>query len=331
VRRAINRGYSLLELLVALAIGSFLILGSFRLLAHVRSLYTVNEAVARLQENARFALDALESDLRLSGYLGPATAGSATDEASLAPALEPTGLSIANDCGDGWALSLHQRLDASNNRYGLDCAPYRNRPPSGSDTIVIRRAGSAPVTSRTAGTLYVATAPFRRPIAFAGTILPASVTAEPRQVHPVVVNAYYVSPTSTLSGGDVEIPSLRMKTLQGGASGPRIVDQEVLPGVEDLQVMLGVDTDAPGTEGHGIVSRYVHPDDPVLDPSNAMASDVRIVAVRVWIRVRSEHPEPGYQDTSRYRYADTDLPPPNDGHRRLAVSRTVALRNPVRP
>jgi hypothetical protein len=101
--------------------------------------------------------------------------------------------------------------------------------------------------------------------------------------------------------------------------------------VEDLQVMLGVDTDAPGTEGHGIVSRYVHPDDPVLDPSNGMASDVRIVAVRVWIRVRSEHPEPGYQDTSRYRYADTDLPPPNDGHRRLVVSRTVALRNPVRP
>jgi type IV pilus assembly protein PilW len=331
VRHLRHSGYSLLELLVALVIGSFLILGSFRLLEHVRSLYTVNEAVARLQENARFALDALETDLRSSGYLGLSTAPFAADQTQIAPVVEPAGLSVANDCGDDWTLSLHRSLEASNNRYDLGCAPYRNRPPSESDVIIIRRAESMPVTSRTAGTLYAATAPFAAPVIFQGTAMPASVSAHETQTHPISVRAWYVSPTSTLSGGEFEIPSLRMKVLQGGASGPRIVDQEVLPGVEDLQVMFGVDTDAPGADGHGVINRYVHPDHPVLDPSNSPASEVRIVAARVWIRVRSESPEPGYYDATRYRYADADFLPPNDGYRRLVMSRTVAMRNVVRP
>ncbi len=331
MRCAIDSGYSLLELVVALAIGSLLILGSFRLLEHVRSLYSVNEAVARLQENARFALDALEADLRLSGYLGLSTAVFAADQTMMAPIIEPTGLAVGNDCGEDWTLSLHRSLEASNNRYDLGCAPYRNRQPTESDTIVIRRADSLPVTNRTAGTLYVATAPFASPIVFEGTALPPSVSANETQIHPISVRAFYVSPTSTLTGGDFEIPSLRMKILQGGASGPRIVDQEVLPGVEDLQVMFGVDTDAPGADGHGVINRYVHPDHPVLDPSNSAAAWVQILAARVWIRVRSERPEPGYHDATRYRYADADFLPPNDGYRRLVASRTVAMRNMVRP
>ena len=56
-----------------------------------------------------------------------------------------------------------------------------------------------------------------------------------------------MSRDSTISEADNPVPSLRVKTLTGGSRGPRVVDQEVLPGVEDLQIRLGVDTDSPGS------------------------------------------------------------------------------------
>ena len=46
-----QRGFSLVELMVALTIGSFLIIGAVTVYVQSRNSYTVNETVARLQEN----------------------------------------------------------------------------------------------------------------------------------------------------------------------------------------------------------------------------------------------------------------------------------------
>lgn len=326
----VQRGITLIELLVALAVGSFLILGSINLVTHARTTFAANEAVARLQENARFALDVLESDLLLAGYAGPVGALSAEHHAALTPVSHPAGIAVANDCGPDWAVSLQRALEATNNRYDLGCAPYRNRGQPGADTLVVRRADAAAATARAAHTLYIASAPFTRPVVFVGPALPPAMDLASVQVHPLIVSGYYVSPTSTLSEGGRDVPSLRMKTLQAGASGPRIVDQEVLPGVEDFQVEFGIDTDAPGTPGHGAVNRYVNPEDPMLQPSLPAPSDVRIAVIRIWIRVRAEQPEPGFVDNTHYRYADRRTAPPNDAYRRLVATRTIKLRNPVR-
>ena len=56
--------------MVALSINSFLMLGAVTVLMHSRTTFRVIESVSRLQENARFALDALEPDIRMAGYFG---------------------------------------------------------------------------------------------------------------------------------------------------------------------------------------------------------------------------------------------------------------------
>lgn len=65
-----DRGMTLIELLVALTIGLFIVGGLVVLLTSSKTNYEVQSYSARLQENARFAMQFLGYDLRLSGYTG---------------------------------------------------------------------------------------------------------------------------------------------------------------------------------------------------------------------------------------------------------------------
>ena len=63
-------GISLIELMVALAIGSLLMLGLVQVFAASRSAYITAEGMGRVQENARFAMDYLQRDIRMAGHFG---------------------------------------------------------------------------------------------------------------------------------------------------------------------------------------------------------------------------------------------------------------------
>lgn len=63
-------GVTLIELMVALAIGSLLLLGVVQVFSASRSAYMTAEGMGRVQENARFAIDFLQRDIRLAGHFG---------------------------------------------------------------------------------------------------------------------------------------------------------------------------------------------------------------------------------------------------------------------
>lgn len=65
-----QRGLSLIELLVALGLGAFLILGVVNVFLSNKESSQVEQSLARLQENGRIALDLITADLRDSGYIG---------------------------------------------------------------------------------------------------------------------------------------------------------------------------------------------------------------------------------------------------------------------
>lgn len=67
-RRA--RGLSLIELMVALTIGTLLMLGLVEVFTASRTAYQLATAVGRAQENGRFALDFLTRDIRMAGHAG---------------------------------------------------------------------------------------------------------------------------------------------------------------------------------------------------------------------------------------------------------------------
>lgn len=65
-----ERGLSLIELMIALAIGSLLILALVEVFAASRTAYQLSAGLARTQENGRFAIDILQRDLRMAGHAG---------------------------------------------------------------------------------------------------------------------------------------------------------------------------------------------------------------------------------------------------------------------
>lgn len=69
-RFARHLGVSLIELMVALAIGTVLVLGLVQVFAASRAAYQMSEGMARVQENARFAMDFLQRDIRMAGHFG---------------------------------------------------------------------------------------------------------------------------------------------------------------------------------------------------------------------------------------------------------------------
>ncbi|HEL2977445.1 TPA: PilW family protein [Stenotrophomonas maltophilia] len=64
------RGLSLIELMIAMVIGLVLMLGITQIFIASRAASRLSEGAARTQENARFALDFLQRDLRMAGHFG---------------------------------------------------------------------------------------------------------------------------------------------------------------------------------------------------------------------------------------------------------------------
>lgn len=64
-------GLSLVELMVGLALGLILMVGVLQVFLTSRQTYANSEAMARLQDNGRFALDMIAGTARLAGYTDP--------------------------------------------------------------------------------------------------------------------------------------------------------------------------------------------------------------------------------------------------------------------
>lgn len=65
-----SSGVTLIELMVALAIGTILMLGLVQVFAASRAAYSTAEGMSRVQENARFALHFLQREIRMAGHFG---------------------------------------------------------------------------------------------------------------------------------------------------------------------------------------------------------------------------------------------------------------------
>lgn len=310
---------TLIELMVALAIGLFLLLGAMTVYLQSRQTFQVNESVARLQENGRFALDAMEPDIRMGHYWGLTTRTNKIQGRAAPGEMSTLGAAVANDCGDNWSIDLDAGFEATNGSYAWGCAAHGDGAQANSDTLVVRRAAEQATATPVANTLYIQSARFQDSQLFEGPTLPTGYSATTSESHELVVDGYYVSQSSAL--GD-DIPSLRVKRLGTGGAGPEVKDEEVLPGVEDMQVQLGVDTDPFGAPNRGSIDRYVNPGDAIL-----ANPDVQVLAIRIWLRLRAERPEPGFTDDQSYTYADQDIDPPMDGYRRMVVSKTIYIRN----
>ncbi|RMD79283.1 MAG: hypothetical protein D6809_03950, partial [Gammaproteobacteria bacterium] len=150
---------------------------------------------------------------------------------------------------------------------------------------------------------------------------PRTAPAPPARDHRLVARAYFVGDSRGSAGprrcqGHL-IPALVRETL--GALG-RPVAEEVVAGVEQLQLRYGVDLN-----GDGAVDRYLDAGQPPLDDPAGWGV---VRSVRLWVLVRSECPDPFHTDTRTYQMGDAPPYAPADHFHRALYRTTVALRNP---
>ena len=323
-------GLTLVEIMVALAIGSFLIIGALQIYNQSRQAFVVNESIARVQETAQFAMDTIEADLRMASNWGRNSRGLAVEGRALVGDDNPTGMTVPNSatgqCGAAWTYDLARPIDGTDNMYNLGCGSLGGAQVN-SDVVTLRRVTVQPVPLE-AGRIQIQSTRIQGELFESGAVpaafLPVTVhpiTGAPSSAtHNLMVNSYYVSPTSTLIPG---VPTLRRKALTVNGGAPFVIDQEVAPGVENIQLQLGIDVDEDNT-----VDRYVHPGDDIYNPAAAgYVPGARVMTARIWLVVRSVTPEFGLQDNRNYQPGNANIGQMNDGFRRLQISKTILLRN----
>ncbi len=305
-------GMTLIETMVAMTISSVLILGSIQMYAQARSNYRTTESVARMQENLRFSIDLIDEDVRLAGFWGKT--GSAAD-------LRGQG-DVTVTCGGNdvtaWVMRTGTSIAGLQLASNLPLGCQGSNTRANSDVLIVRHAAADQTAIAQNGVVQIQSNGGLGQFFDDGNVPdPASLNG---QIFDVAFNAYYVSNTSKY---DATLPSLHRLSLDGN----QIEDQEIIPGVENMQVRFGIDT-----IGDGQVDMYVDSNDP-------RTAINQIISTQLWLLVRSEQNEAGqgYIDTrGPYQTPDAsglqvgpstnavDYPPT---YRRMALSRTIVLRN----
>ncbi len=326
-------GIGLIELLIAMTLALMLIGAAVTAFIKGREIHAAAETIAQLQETIRYALGVIESDLRMSGYLGLHGRGALIANLD-GPLVDPAGDAVQFDgCAPRWATSLVEPVsgwDQAAGRYGLgpECAASGGWRAS-TDGLVIRRASADRIpqtaaglrafarhaliaTSHASGLAFVGDADGTVPSGFADSDSAAGTPLS--ETRRLLVHAYYVSRSSSEGAG---FPALRRKRL---VAGPAVQDEEIIPGIDDLQVQYGVDGDHDGA-----VDRWLN--------AGEVDAGMPVVAARIWLRARARERDASWSDATRFTYAnqDEDLPADERSYRRLVVMKTVRLRNPATP
>ena len=103
-----QRGFSLVEMMIAITIG-FIIVGAIGYLyLGSRQSFRTTDAMSRIQENARYALQTMAHDVRMAGYVGCGNLQSGglkvTTIANGAPTMNATNALLGFDSGAGAAI-----------------------------------------------------------------------------------------------------------------------------------------------------------------------------------------------------------------------------------
>jgi len=312
-------GFTLIELMVSLVIGLFLLAGVFTIyLSSVKTKSVVDDEV-EMMRNAQFALETLAFDLRHAGSYG---LRNFEDKIKLMD--EETLSGEAGECGTDWAINIDRAVYAADD--ATDYAGTCMQNWSQGDTLEFRYATPLPIgtleENLQPNAIYLKAIP-KYAYMFLGDTPPPSFPfikddgSEKDNIRYFLwqSRAYYVADFTDEAGDG--IPSLRLLALE---PGPNVTDSILLRGVEDVQIKFGLDTPLAGnSQGNASANMYVNPDS-VGNRWN------QVIAARIWVVVRSEKETDELVNNPAYEVAGSFVTP-TDKYRRIVVSTTVRLRN----
>jgi Type IV Pilus-assembly protein W len=222
-----------------------------------------------------------------------------------------------------FAVDLELPVQGNNGTFAAgigarNCAPTATAggARAHADTLTVRhasRAQSRPLAGRLQ--LYSRRLEAHVPLdLFADGRAPGPMDSD-SEVRDLEVRSYYIANDSV---NRRRWPALRVKALTEASGAAQFRDEEIMPGVEDLQVEFGLRDPADPQARLSFEA-----------PNLAELRDRDVVAVRLWLRIRADRTESGYFDPRPLRYADVEFIPSRAEarQRRLLIQRTVNLRN----
>jgi type IV pilus assembly protein PilW len=330
-----ERGFNLVELMVASTIAMFMLIGVANLYLSSLSSEKTNTQAAEITSNGRYAIDVLRRDLLHAGFRGITWA---------APSPVSTGTPvIANECiGTGFVTNIRQGIWGANDSdpFAASCIPAAAY--SRGDVLVVRHADYANTTTvnvattvadRITATNILTAAPnsttmffrsaYERGEVFEGlnsAALFTTFTQAPSFDYKIDVNVYYISPFTVAAGETPLVPALWRVKLD---SGPAMTRELVASNIENMQVRYGRLTTDLNTRFYHANAVSATANSTTTTPSEWDA----VNSVRIWLLVRSTNPEVGYVNANTYTLGDVTVGPFNDGYRREIYSTVVQLRN----
>lgn len=334
-----SRGLSLVELLVAVALGMFILLAMVVLYGNVSRANSEMSKTNQLIENGRFAMQLLQEDVQHAGFWG---------------ALDPlTATGVPDPClaYGAWGAGA-ARDDYINNLAAIPVQGYSDGSPyaacggslasvvAKSDVLIVRHADTCTVGAGCAADdldplVQVSgcqSEPIPEPVYVIGTkteldLRPTRirgkncVTEVPRRK--LVQNLYYVA--NSASG----IPTLYRKTWSQGAWA---AEQALVEGIEAFKVEYGIDN----LGSNGLPISATNPPDGNADTyqacTGATPCDVNVlgnvVAVKLHILSRNLETTANHTDDKAYTVGPLAVAAANDAYKRHVFSTTVRLVNP---
>lgn len=359
-----QQGLSIVELMVALVISLMLLAGVVQIFTSSKSTYRTQEALSRVQENARFAIDFVNRRARLAGYMGCLSVGNSNFNSMLnsdtAFAFD-LGTAIEGFEANGTGATSTYNIsgtDPAPSTTATDWSPTLDadlvgRVLPGTDVLVIRNASttSYPLVSPyndsaqifvstpndfAVGEILIATDCVKSTVFQATSINTSGSNITHSSASLTPGNATPVWPTPAQQyGAGAELmraettvyyigqgasgaPTLFQRQLtRVSSSSSALVSQELVEGVESMQVVYGEDTN-----GDGAADAYVS--------ANAVGDWDAVVSVRIAFLLRSGEQVRTVADDGTYTAAGTTLNPVDDRRLREVATTTVTLRNRVR-
>jgi type IV pilus assembly protein PilW len=303
VRRAPQRGISLVEIMVGLALGLVLVTMVLRGFASTSMSAGVNASTSEFQTNGRYAMEVLKREVRHAA-MSPLMWESSQ--------MYPTALASSKNygCGSSMTTDLFTGVSASgNNPYANTCldSALTDRDYARGDVLTLRRLGLDAVTAFNTNAPYLRVSYGNGTLFLGGETPP--VQPAPSFDYPLVTDVYYINTFTNSSDESPRVPALYRLRL-GTGNNPTMKPELVASNVEHMRWQFAV-ADASGNV------QYVN--------QSAVTDWQSVVAVRVWLLLRSTQPEAGLQLGSQ-TLGDITYEP-NDNYRRLVLSTTISLRN----
>ena len=330
-------GMTLIEIMIALLIGAFLLGGVMQIFVSSQQTNRMQENLSRLQENGRFALEFISKDIRRAGFQGCPSVGSVpTNVVVSAPVIPPltentlilgtesvtsnwntTACGVDNKCISG--------TDAISLIYGESCSGNLSAAMASAAMADVNTAIQIPAinTCRVDVNQAVLVSNCSSVDIFRATSAGTSIQ------HPALSTAYdmnaelfiYRDHSYFIRESTSGSPGRSLWRLDNSSSN----SVELVEGIEDMQILYGVDTDD-DDDGNPNTSAPDGPANYYVSANNIPAPDwFRVISVRISLLAATLDDNLAAQPLT-YTY-NGETPPVQDRRIRRVFNTTIAMRN----